>query len=230
MLNNSQRIIAIIPARGGSKGVPRKNIKLINGRPLIHYTLDAALCSKHLDLIVVSTDCEEIRKCVESQYSDKVRVCMRPRELATDTANVVSAIDYTLKTIESENLYFTSIVLLQPTSPLRNANDIDAAIKLLLDSDADSLVSVVKVEDAHPHRMYTQENGRLIPYEQSGEGNIRQSLPDVFHRNGAIYITHRDAFNSYRSVMKGTVIPYQMYADRPANIEHEIDFLLVELL
>ena len=196
--------LGIIPARGGSKGVPRKNIRLVAGRPLIAYAVCAAQESTLVTTFVTSTDDDEIAAIATSAGS---MICMRPPELAGDDTPMMPVVQHTREVMEPVHGRFDHVVILQPTAPQRTAADIDAALRLLASSGADSVVSVYQVEDHHPVRMYRQaSDGRLIPYAQEPQAMLRQSLPVVFHRNGAIYAIRRDLLDP-----PGTLIgPYNM--------------------
>ena len=144
---NNNRILAIIPARGGSKGIPHKNIIDLCGKPLVAYTIDAALNSKYIDYVMVSTDDEKIAD-VAKAYGAKVPF-MRPAVLASDTAKTLDTILYSIKKLSDMGEEFLDFVLLQPTEPLRISNDIDAAIEKYYENNRQSLVSVSEVDD-HP--------------------------------------------------------------------------------
>lgn len=179
-------MIAIIPARGGSKGLPGKNIKEMCDKPLIAYTIEAALKSKSIDHVILSTDDEEIA-AVAKKYGAEVPF-MRPAELASDTAMAVDNYIYTIGRLEKEwNTKIDSFVVLQPTSPLRIAEDIDGAVELFNARNADSVVTYVK--EAHPIFWHKKidENNKL---EDIFEGTIanRQELPITYYPNGAVYV------------------------------------------
>jgi CMP-N-acetylneuraminic acid synthetase len=144
MIKEKTNVIAIIPARGGSKGIPRKNIRLLAGKPLIAYTIEAAFTSK-MDKVIVSTEDEEIAE-ISKKYG--AEVIERPKGLAKDETPTIDVIFHVLEILKAKNYNPDIVVLLQPTSPLRNAEDIYNAIKLFLDSDCESVVSVCEVE--HP--------------------------------------------------------------------------------
>lgn len=184
------RILGLIPARGGSKGVPRKNIKLLGKKPLIEYTLDTAKKSKLLTQIVVSTDDEEI--AVAAEIAGCKPPFIRPSQLAQDTSTTLEVVQHTIAFFESQNIFFDAICLLQPTTPFREGDCIDNAIKKFINSKADSLISVLGIpEEYNPHwAFYENESGFLNI--ATGEKEIisrRQELPKAFHRDGSIYIT-----------------------------------------
>ena len=204
MLKKNNQILAIIPARGGSKGVPRKNIRLVGGSPLIYWSIKAAQNSKLIDHFFVSTDDVEIAE-IASNFSAPVQ--MRPAQLAGDKTKIGEAIIWALKKIENEhNKEFSHILLLQPTAPLRNSFDIDDALKLLLESEADSLISVYKVDDSHPARMYKINRNRLIPFSEEYTKDLRQDLPDIYHRNGSLYACTRSCLIENENIWGGDIV------------------------
>lgn len=180
-------MIAIIPARGGSKGLPGKNIKLLNGKPLIAYTIEAALESKSISRIIVNTDNVEIAN-VAKKFGAEVPF-MRPEELADDTAKSIDVYNYTINRLEEEeNTEINEIIVLQPTSPLRTAKHIDEAINLFHEKKADSVISYCR-ED-HPifwHKFITDEGKFEDIFEQNYLKN-RQEIRPTYFPNGAIYI------------------------------------------
>lgn len=181
--------LGIIPARGGSKGIPRKNIIMINKFPLIYYTIKAAQGSKQLDDFIISTEDEEIAS-LSRKFEGKV-LQLRPRYLAQDTTPTIDVIRYEVEIYQKKTgEKVTDLVLLQPTSPLRNEKDIDNAIRIYLSQNTKSLISVTKSLHSHPYYMYKiSENNRLIPL-YSKNFVFRKDLPLLFIRNGAIYITN----------------------------------------
>lgn len=194
------KILGIIPARGGSKGVPRKNIKLLGGKPLIAYTIEEALKSK-LTRVIVSTEDKEIAEVAKAYGADVS--FMRPMELATDNASSIHVVQHALKEIETiGNTIYDAIMLLQPTTPFRIANDINEAINKFKSERCDSVISVVNVGGTHPARMKYIENGVLIdpPFSENYEGQNRQELIPMYIRNGAIYLTRKETIlkNSFK--------------------------------
>ena len=213
--------LGIIPARGGSKGVPRKNIRLLDGKPLIAYSIEAAAESKLLTRFVTSTDDDEIAATAAALGCP---VIMRPPEFSADDTPMTPAVESVVNAAERDGDKIDIIVLLQPTAPLRTGADVDAAIELLISSGAENIVSVYEVDDHHPSRMYTKEGDRLVPLLTGEPKNmLRQSLPPVYHRNGALYLTWCDGFTARRNLVGKDICPYIMPADRSANIDSELD-------
>lgn len=223
-------IIGIIPARGGSKGVPRKNIKLLNGIPLIVYTIKTALNCKLLTDVVVTTDDEEIRK-IALRFGAKAPF-LRPKELATDNALAISTIKHALLQMEKiENKRYDYVVMLQPTAPLRNSEDIENSLKFLIEKGADGIISVVDVDNWHPMKMKKFVGESLVDYEKPPmENPPRQILPKVYMVNGAIYATKRDVFVEKETFQGDYCLGYIMPKERSINIDDEIDFIVAEYL
>ncbi len=188
------KALVIIPARGGSKGIPRKNIKLLNGKPLIYYTIDCAraICSD--DDICVSTDDAEIISVVE-KYSLKVPF-VRPAELASDTAGTYEVLLHALDFYEKQGRYYDAVVLLQNTSPFRKAEQVKEALSLYNDN-VDMVVSVKECA-ANPYYCVFEEDAKGFLHVCKGDGNIfrRQDAPKVYEYNGAIYIMNAETLKT----------------------------------
>jgi CMP-N-acetylneuraminic acid synthetase len=226
MLNN-KKILAIIPARGGSKRLPRKNILPLAGKPLIQWTIDAALSSEHIDDVIVSTDCSEIAK-ISNESGAKVPF-IRPDYLSNDNATSNDVILHALKNI---NIKYDIIVLLQPTSPLRSAMDIDNAIELLIDKNAEGVVSVCPCEHSPLWANEIPNNLSLGDFLHSSlSGKRSQDLPEYFRLNGAVYVYHIDAFLRLEGIFySDQVYAYKMPTERSVDIDNSIDFSLAEVL
>jgi len=226
---NDKKILAVIPARGGSKGIPNKNIVEIGGNPLIKYTIDTALGSEMLTHCVVSTDSDEI--------SDVAKSCgalvpfKRPKHLSDDKALSLPVMQHAVEFMEAEQGYqYDLVIMLQPTTPLRQTKDIDNAINLLFDGNADSVISVFEVEGHHPLRIKRVVDGRLINYIDQGHEDMRprQELPPVYIRNGAIYATRRNVLIKSNSFVGVDSRAYIMPDDRSVNIDTIDDLFLAE--
>jgi CMP-N,N'-diacetyllegionaminic acid synthase len=220
-------ITAIIPARGGSKGIPRKNIQKLGGKPLISYTIEEALKSKYLDHVFVSTEDPEIAK-VSKECG--VQVIDRPTALAKDTSKTVDAILHAVEYLEGEGIRPRIIVLLQPTSPLRNAEDIDAAVKLFLGNECDSVIGVCE-PDHSPFWCFTLSGKYLQPlFDKKFDNTRRQDLPRVVIPNGAIYVSSPEFIQKYGGFYGDQTIPYCMPPERSIDIDTPLDFAIVEAL
>ena len=224
-------ILTIIPARGGSKGVPRKNIRRLSGKPLIAYTIESALSSKYIDRVIVSTEDEEIAKISEKCGADVPFI--RPPELSTDTAKSIDVVKHAI--IEMENFLkkkYSVIIFLEPPAPFRTNYDIDNCIDLFYKNTPGSVVSICEGNKYHPNLMKKIEDNYLIPYDKTNyaEGTPRQLLkPTVYMINGCIYVIQRD------NVMDGDfygepILPYIMPYERSINIDTLLDWHTAEAL
>jgi len=222
-------VLAIIPARGGSKGIPRKNLRLLAGKPLIAYSVEAAQQATSISRLVCSTDDDQIAEVAQSLGVDVP--FRRPEHLATDVANQLEVVQHAVQVVQTlDNTVYDVILLLQPTTPLRNAEDIDAALALM-DEGIDSVVSFKRVEQGHPYYMYTLENNRPVPLMNIPQHiTRRQQFPAVYVRNGAIYATRRSVLLEQNSFYGENVCAYIMPYSRSVNIDSEIDFKYAEFL
>lgn len=224
----NKRILALIPARGGSKGIPHKNIAPLAGKPLIQYSIDAALQSKYIDYVFVSTDDAEIADIAKKNGS-KVPF-LRPKELASDTAKTIDAVLHAIETLREAGETFDSLVLLQPTSPLRTAEDIDGAIERFYACGRKAVVSVSEVSD-HPILIrtieQTDDGERLKPLLQVSSTVRRQDMPPYYRVNGSIYINPIEGINRDTS-FNDNPIPFVMEKDHSIDIDEPIDLLIAE--
>jgi len=220
MIDNKS-VIAIIPARGGSKGIPRKNIKDLHGKPLIVWTIDAALSSKYIDKVVVTSDDDEILTIAKKYGTDIIK---RPITLATDESPSVDTITHTLEQMDS----FDLVMLLQPTSPLRTYVHIDESLELMMINKANSIVSVSKVKES-PYWMY-EINGTLLKplLERNDTATRRQDLPTVYKLNGAIYISGIEYFKKNKSMVTKDSVAYIMPENESYDIDTHLDFLICQ--
>lgn len=222
-------LVALIPAKGLSERIPRKNMALFAGKPLIHWSIDAALKSKFADRVIVSTEDREIEqtaKCAGAEVPFK-----RPMHLATGSALSIDVVDHVLSELESRGESIDYVMLLQPTSPLRNAEHIDSAIELMLEQEANAVISVTVVE--HPVEWAkTLSSGVSMDNFYGPEFNLRsQDLPVRYRVNGAIYVAKCEQFKKENSFFlgKGTVA-YVMDRDVSVDIDTPFDFRLAEQL
>lgn len=218
--------IALITARGGSKGLPRKNILKLNGMPLIGWTIKAAQECESIDLVYVSTEDAEIAEVSRSLGAE---VIPRPELLATDSATSESVIEHAISWLESMNIDTQQIALLQPTSPLRTSTHLNEALEILFNSNADCIISVF--EPTHtPIKAYIQsENGFIAGlYSKKAPYMRRQDLPQAYQPNGAIYAFHKAAFQEFNQIPRDKVLPYVMSELESEDIDTIDDFLKVE--
>ena len=220
------KVLGIIPARGGSKGVPGKNKMLIDGKPLIGYSIEAALGSQLLNEVWVSTDDPDI-VALSLEYPE-LRIHKRSSVISKDNSPVSETIQSVLKTSMFEP---DLVVLLQPTSPLRTSLQIDEAIILINDNPkANSLISVIPMDHVHPARMYWKEGHDLSPIFEIWEMNRRQDIPLAWYRNGSIYIVRKEAFEKEHSVMIKPSIGYVMSPGEWLNIDAPRDVIIANAL
>lgn len=223
-----RNILAIIPARGGSKSLPRKNIRLLCGKPLVAHSIETALSSEFIDRVVISTEDEEIARIAE-QYGGEV--IERPAELARDDTPSSLVYQHVIEHLErKENFATDLIVALQPTSPLRIVTDIDGAIQKFLEAGCDSVLSVCEAEHP-PYWMYTLDGDRMKILIHGGEEiSRRQDAPLVYRINGAVYVTRKQVIMIENKVWGDDTRAYIMPWNRSVDIDTEIDFKLAELL
>jgi N-acylneuraminate cytidylyltransferase len=221
------RILAIIPARGGSKGLPGKNIKLLNGKPLICYTLDLALKVFCKEDICISTDSLKIKAVVE-EYGINVPF-LRPYELATDTANGYDVCKHAVKFYEDVGIYYDAIAILQPTSPFRTAKHILESIKLYT-PEIDMVVSV-KATKSNPYFVLYEEDeeGYLIK-SKTGSFTRRQDCPKVWEFNGAVYIINIQSLKEKPIDQFDKIRKYVMDRESSIDIDEMLDWEICELI
>lgn len=220
-------MIAIVPARCGSKGLPGKNIKKLLGKPMIAYTIEAALESKYVTDVIISTDCTEIEE-VAIKYGAK-SLFLRPEYLASDSANAIDNYIYTIDRLNSEFGYqVESFIVLQPTSPLRTTEDIDNAIELFKEKNADSVVSYT--EEHHPlewHKYITKDG----KFENIFEEKLlnRQEIRKSFYPNGAVFVFKYDLIKQGRYYSDKSYA-YVMPRFRSVDVDTIEDFKYIEFL
>ncbi len=221
-------MIAIIPARGGSKGLPRKNVKLLEGKPLIAYTIEAALKAKNVNGVIVSTDDDEIAQ-ISKEFGAEVPF-MRPDFLATDNASSLDVLRYTLDRLEQEEeITINDFVELQPTSPLRNNTHIDEAIELFYSKKANSVISFCKEDHPIFWHKFINEEGK---FEEVFQGNFlknRQEIKSTYYPNGAIYVFKKSIL-SVEDYYTDQSYAYIMDRKDSVDIDTIDDFEYVEFL
>ena len=223
------RVLGLVPARGGSKGVPRKNVRLLCGKPLLRYTAESALAARRLARVVLTTEDEEIaelgRQCgLEVPF-------LRPAVLAGDETPMIPVVQHAIAALADFGDTFDAVCLLQPTNPFRQSSDIDGAIDLLESTGADSVISFVDAGEKHPARMkYITEEGRVIdpPFAEACEGQRRQELPKIYLREGSIYVTRTTVLMREGSFKgrdcRGWIVP----EERACNIDTPFDLFIAE--
>jgi len=224
------RILGITLARGGSKGVPGKTTKLVNGLPLLVYTIQEALMAD-LSRYIVSTDCPEIRKVAHQAYAEAP--FLRPASLATDEATSVDALRHAVAWCESEEgEQYDYVIELMCTNPMKKKEDINACIKKLIETGADSVIGVTKVGAHHPARMKVIVGDKLVDFCVPETSFRRQDLqPDAYVRNGSIYAMRRDILmDKHIRCGSENSRPYIMPEERSVNIDTPLDMLVAEAL
>jgi CMP-N-acetylneuraminic acid synthetase len=226
------KIIAIIPARGGSKGLPRKNIKPLLGEPLLAWTIEQAKSSKYIDKVIVSTEDNEIAE-ISRKYSAEVPF-LRPKELARDDSPTSEAIIHALNWFEERGEYFDIVVLLEPTSPLRAVEDIDKCVEILIsNTKAKAIVSVAKLESSHPEFNVVINEGGFIR-KPDGTTNFkvlrRQDLKDIYFFEGSIYISEVGSLKQKRTFYHESTLAYVVPKYKSLEVDELCDFICIDAL
>lgn len=218
------KVIALIPARGGSKGIPKKNIYPILGKPLISYSIEAALGVDILSSVWVSSDSDEILG-IAKNYN--VKIHKRNISLATDESPIIDTIKQMFELEEDAD----ALLLLQPTSPIRTSEQIYQCIKLLMSHPkANSIISVCAMDDTHPARMYWENNSELESILPQFETVRRQDIPKAYYRNGSMYLVRRKAFFETGQIMVKPRIGFEMPSSQLLNIDEYRDIIIAEPL
>ena len=225
------KYLVIIPARGGSKRIPGKNMIPLNDQPLLHYTLKAALNSQrisHEDIIFVSTDSREIAKFSESQTI--LVPFLRPESLAASESSISDTVQHCLEEFKQRQIIAKNVILLQPTSPFRTAHHIDEAIEIFETQEADTLISVKELSD-HPYWSWTISNETLIPFfSREKMAFTRSNVPPAMIENGAILIVKSEIVRRKKVLYGKRIIPYPMDQESSLDIDTEHDLKYAEYL
>jgi CMP-N-acetylneuraminic acid synthetase len=225
------RVLGLIPARGGSKGIPRKNIKLLAGKPLLQYTAEAALSATRLSRVILSTEDQEIaevaRRCgLEVPFT-------RPKELSLDETPTLPVVQHAVNWLEERGDRFDAVCLLQPTNPLRQSADIDGCIDLLESGDFDAVVTILSVPpEYNPHWVYFKHEGDVLSLSTGESGPIsrRQDLRPAFHREGSVYVTRRDVVMEQNNLYGRRLGGYLLDDGTSVNIDDLDDWVRAEVL
>jgi len=225
-MTNDKSVLAIIPARGGSKRLPKKNILPLGGKPLVVWTIEAGLNSTNIDRVVVSSDDEEILKVSVDAGAEIIH---RPQEIASDEASSFSVIEHSINELNSQN---NVIALLQPTSPMRNSTHIDEAIDLLTCKDADAVISVCETEHNPLWTNTLSEDGSMDKFIKAEIKGLRsQDLPMYYRLNGAIYLCKKEKLLIEKSFhLKQNTYAYIMEKEFSIDIDDKLDFDFAEYL
>ncbi len=225
------RVLGLIPARGGSKGIPRKNIRELAGRPLLAYTAEAALAAGCLDRVVLSTEDEAIARIAGGLQLEVP--CLRPEHLARDETPTLPVVQHMVEVLEGAGDHFQAICLLQPTNPLRSAETIRRCVELLFSSGADAVVTVLPVPaEHHPHWVYLQgEEGDLsLSTGAAAPPPRRQDLSPAFHREGSVYVTRRDVVMNEGSLYGRRLLGVSLEGEPCVNLDTLADWEEAERL
>ncbi|HEX6125234.1 MAG TPA: acylneuraminate cytidylyltransferase family protein [Pyrinomonadaceae bacterium] len=219
------KVLGLITARGGSKGVRRKNVRLLHGKPLLAYAIQASLSSLSINRTIISTEDEEIAQ-VGRKFGAEVPF-IRPAELAQDTTPMFPVVEHALLALREQGDNYDAVCLLQPTNPLRRPSDIDACVTMLAESDADSVISVLPVPpEYNPHWVYWRGNdgGLSISTGQKEPVSRRQDLPEAVHRDGTVYVSRAATILCGKSLYGDRVLGYEVDPNYSVNIDTEDDW------
>ena len=224
----SYKILAIIPARGGSKGIRRKNLQKLSGKPLIAHTIIAAKKTKSINKIIVSTDDKEIEKISKNNGAEVP--FLRPKQISKDTSSTIEVIKHALKFLQENQSYVPDIIiLLQPTSPLRTSQLITKTINTLKKSKATSVITVSKITK-HPYAAYWLKNDFLKPFEKNfTKYSRRQEFPDLFFPTGAVYTFWYDTLKKFNSLHGPKIKPIVVH-DEDIDIDNLQDLFFAEMM
>jgi N-acylneuraminate cytidylyltransferase/CMP-N,N'-diacetyllegionaminic acid synthase len=228
---DNKKVLVLIPARGGSKGLPRKNIRDLCGKPLIGWPIEAARNSIYVDKIIVSTEDGEIAEKAIALGAEVPFI--RPIELASDTASSFDVIKHALTYLEKINDRYDYLVLLEATSPTTEASDIDKALEILVQSRniADSIVGVAKLEGTHPSfNVHIDGSGLLKPFISADFVSVgrRQDLTDLYYFEGSVYISDVTALLEQKSFYHNRTLPYVVPKWKSFEIDDIVDFVCIE--
>ncbi len=231
-MNKRFKTIAVIPARSGSKGLPGKNLKLLLGKPLICWTIEAALDSKMIDLVMVSTDSKEIAN-ISKEYGADVPF-LRPKHLATDSATSFSVVEHALNFYANDlNMKFDCVALLEPTSPIRKINDIDNMIEKLYSNikDSDAIVSLGEVSEHPAHFKIIESDGTVVPYNTGDTNNLRrQDQKKVYFPFGVAYISKVEVLLNEKTFYPKRTLGYIISRNQNYEVDDIYDFICIESL
>ena len=228
---NKKKIVALIPARSGSKGLKNKNILNLKGNPLIHYPITAAKDSLYVDRIIVSTDSEKIADIAKTHGAEVP--FLRPLNLASDTTTSSEVIIHMLETLNTELADFEYLILLEPTSPLTTGNDIDRAlIELDSNNKFTALTSVAKIESNHPEYCLSINDNKIQPYKGKfpGKAMRRQEIEDLYFLDGSLYLSRIKNFIKTKSFYHEKTLPFIVPYWKSFEIDTYLDLICIEAI
>ena len=232
-MSENHKVLAVIPARSGSKGIPKKNVRTLYGKPLIQYMIEAANNAKMVDKVIVSTESAEIGKIAEECGAEVP--FLRPPELAIDEVQITAPVKHAMEFYDTNNIHFEMVLSLQATSPLTISSDIDSCINKMIETGCDSVVSMKVLEEVHPWRIYDMKGDLVVPFNEYTNEDFpqRQDRPPAYKFSGAIYLRKRHLLENWNDVdfalgedVRGILIP----SDRAVDINGPIDMIVAESL
>jgi CMP-N,N'-diacetyllegionaminic acid synthase len=225
---NDLSVIAVIPARGGSKGLPGKNIRPLLGKPLIGWSIEQAFASKYIDEVVVSSDCPEIIE-ISRKFGANVPF-KRPAKLASDNSTTIDVLIHCLDWFEEKNKSFDILVLLEPTSPIREVSDIDNSLRILISKEQGSVVSVCKTEGQNPAFCFKKnDDSKINPYLEIQPTNLRrQEIEPVYFLDGTIYSSFTSSLRNQKSFYHNCTFGFEVPKWKSLEIDDIVDFSMVE--
>jgi len=230
---NGKKVLALVPARSGSKGLPMKNIRLLQGKPLLSWPIEAAKASSYVDRVVISTDDVGFSKLALAAGAEVP--FLRPAELSTDTAPSISFILHALDTLEANGDTYDYLLLLEPTSPLTEASDIDSALEVLVTrgDDADAIVSVSELVSTHPaFAVRLNDQGLMRPYVAENFSQLprRQDVEPLYSLDGSLYISTVEALRDRRAFCHDRTISHVMPRYKSFEVDDLVDFICIEAI
>lgn len=229
---NGETVLALIPARGGSKGLAGKNIKELHGKPLVGWPIEAAVQSKYVDRVIISTDDKKIAEIAKEQGAEVP--FLRPTELAGDTATSISVIEHALQYCQSEGFSYRYLIYLEPTSPLTETEDVDKALELLISQRdiADAIVGISKVINAHPiFDVTVDEKGLIAPFiTKSFSTPRRQEINDLYFFDGSLYISDVNSLLLKKTFYHERTLGFITPKWKSLEIDDLVDFVCIEAI
>lgn len=230
---DGKRVLALVPARRGSKGLPMKNIRPLHGKPLLAWPIEAARASRYVDRVVISTDDTEFAALAKAAGADAP--FLRPAELASDTSPSIDFILHAIDTLEAAGDCYDYLVLLEPTSPLTEAHDVDAALEALAErrADADAIIGVSALVSAHPaFAVRLDAKGLARPFAAPSFGELprRQDIEPLYSLDGSLYASTIEALRRERSFCHQRTLPYLTPRYKSFEVDDLVDFICIEAL
>lgn len=228
---DGKRVLAIVPARAGSKGLPGKNIRPLAGKPLLAWPIAAARASAHVDRVIISTDDPGFAEIAVAHGADAP--FLRPAELASDTAPSIGFILHAVDTLAEAGDVYDYVVLLEPTSPLTEGADVDAALRQLVAADADAIVGVSKLEATHPaFAVRKMDDGSITPYASATFGDMprRQDIEPLFSLDGTLYVSTVEALRRERGFCHTRTLGYESARHKAHEVDDLVDFICIEAI